>query len=254
MAPYVRECSLASSVILAPSLKRCVSRLSSSSLHGKPWFPFSARVSSWLVAKNSVLMISGWLYGLSAGNIKLTGLDRLKVTLKIIKTDNKQNAYRHNLDLYNGIQTEQLIEKASEILDISMSETSQVISRLITELENYQSTRLEEMKPKQPEKRELSEAERKQAVNFLKSANLLERTKEAIKLSGLIGEETNSMIAYLTYTSRKRHVPLHLMCLGASGTGKTWLQEKVSELMPKKINWKLPRFPATLFITSAEKN
>jgi len=50
----------------------------------------------------------------------------------------------------------------------------------------------------------------------------------------LIGEETNSLIAYLTYTSRKRHTPLHLMCLGASGTGKTWLQEKVSELMPEE--------------------
>jgi hypothetical protein len=56
------------------------------------------------------------------------------------------------------------------------------------------------------------------------------RTKQVIADSGLmIGEENNSLIAYLTYTSRKRHTPLHLMYLVASGTGRTWLQEKVSE-------------------------
>lgn len=112
-----------------------------------------------LISENPELLLylDGKIHLTVLGGIKLTGLDRLKVTLKIIKTDKKQNAYRHNLDLYNGIQTEQLIEKASEMLDISTSETSQVISWLTTELENYGSTRLEEMKPKQPEKRELSD-------------------------------------------------------------------------------------------------
>ena len=90
------------------------------------------------------------------------------------------------------------------------------------------------MKPKQVEKKQLTEAERKAAITYLKSPDLLARTKQAIAQSGLVGEETNSLIAYLTYTSRKRHTPLHLMCLGASGTGKTWLQEKVSELMPEE--------------------
>ena len=181
-----------------------------------------------------LLYLDGKLHITVLGGIKLTGLDRLKVTLKLSLIGKSDTAYRHNLDLYNSIQSEQLIEKVSEALDISTSETSKAINNLTTELENYRSTRLEEMKPKQVEKRELSEQERKQAIAFLKSANLLHRTKEAIAQSGLIGEQTNSMIAYLVYTSRKRHVPLHLMCLGASGTGKTWLQEKVSELMPEE--------------------
>lgn len=189
-----------------------------------------------LISENPELLIyiDGKLHITVLGGIKLTGLDRLKVTLKLSLTGKLNTAYRHNLDLYNGIQIEQLIEKVSEALDISTSETSKAINNLTTELESYRATRLEEMKPKQPQKRELSEIERKQAIAFLKSANLLHRTKEAIAQSGLIGEQTNSMIAYLVYTSRKRHVPLHLMCLGASGTGKTWLQEKVSELMPEE--------------------
>ncbi|MDB5146201.1 MAG: hypothetical protein JWQ57_221 [Mucilaginibacter sp.] len=168
------------------------------------------------------------------GGIKLTGLDRLKVTLKLIKTGNNQNAFRHNLDLYNSIQTEQLIEKSAEALEVSTAEIGMAVSQLTTALENYRAQRLEAMKPKQPEKRQLTEAERKAAITYLKSPDLLQRTRQAIAQSGIIGEETNSLIAYLIYTSRKRHTPLHLMCLGASGTGKTWLQEKVSELMPEE--------------------
>lgn len=202
-----------------------------------------------LITDNVELLIymDGRLHITVLGGIKLTGLDRLKVTLKLIITGKPANAFRHNLDLYNSVQSEQLIEKASEALDVSSSELSGIINGLITALENYRSERLESMKPKQPEKRTLSEAERKAAVTFLKSPNLLARTMQAIAESGLIGEENNSLIAYLTYTSRKRHTPLHLMCLGASGTGKTWLQEKVSALMPEEDKLEITTLSSNAF-------
>ena len=191
-----------------------------------------------LITENAELLIylDGKLHITILGGIKLTGLDRLKVTLKITSLPGRPGgaAFRHNLDLYNSIQTEQLIEKSAEALDVSTAEISTAINNLTTALENYRSERLEAMKPRQPEKKQLSEAERKAAITYLKSPNLLDRTKQAIAQSGIIGEETNALIAYLTYTSRKRHTPLHLMCLGASGTGKTWLQEKVSELVPEE--------------------
>ncbi len=189
-----------------------------------------------LITENPELLLylDGKLHISILGGIKLTGFDRLKVTLKLVCTDDKQNTFRHNLDLYNSIQTEQLIEKSADVLDIGTHEISTAIRGLTTALENYRSERLEAMKPKQPEKKLLTEAERKAAIGYLKSAGLLERTKQAIGQSGIVGEETNALIAYLIYTSRTRETPLHLLCLGASGTGKTWLQEKVSELMPEE--------------------
>jgi hypothetical protein len=171
-----------------------------------------------LITENAELLIylDGKLHITILGGIKLTGLDRMKVTLKLTGTDNKNIAFRHNLDLYNSIQAEQLIEKSAEALDVSTNEISTAIGNLTTALEHYRSERLEAMKPKQVEKKQLTEPERKAAITWLKSPDLLERTKQAIAQSGLVGEETNSLIAYLTYTSRKRHTPLHLMCLGAS--------------------------------------
>jgi len=50
----------------------------------------------------------------------------------------------------------------------------------------------------------------------------------------MIGEENNRLLMYLVFTSRLREQPLHIISLGASGTGKTYLQEKVSELIPEQ--------------------
>lgn len=163
-----------------------------------------------------LLYIDGKLQITVMGGIKLTGFDRLKVTLKIVSGGNTNTAFRHKLDLYNGIQSEQLVEKATEALNVAAAELAKVISRLTTVLEDYRSERLEAMKPKQVEKKQLTEAERKIALQYLKAPGLLGRTRQAISASGIVGEEVNSLIAYLIYTSRKRNTPLHLMCLGAA--------------------------------------
>lgn len=141
--------------------------------------------------------IAGKLHITILGGIKFTGLDRLKVTLKIVRTDNKSNPFRHNIDLYNSIQTSQLIERSADFLDIATTDISEVISMLTTALETYRAAHLESLKPKPQEVKKLTEAERKAALAFLKQSDLLKQTAAAIAQSGITGEETNSLIAYL---------------------------------------------------------
>ena len=105
---------------------------------------------------------------------------------------------------------------------------------MTTALEVYRAEHLESLKPKPQEVKQLTEAEHKVAVTFLQAPELLKHTAQAITQSGIVGEELNSLIAYLIFTSRKRSTPLHLICLGASGSGTTWLQEKVGELIPEE--------------------
>lgn len=69
------------------------------------------------------------------GGIKLTGLDRLKVTLKIVAKENVKNVFRHNLDLYNSIQAGQLVERAADFLDVSTTDINEAINQLTTALE-----------------------------------------------------------------------------------------------------------------------
>ena len=168
------------------------------------------------------------------GGIRITGLDRMKVTLKVTHLQKQALPVRHTLDLYHRQQTEQLIETIAEHFDVNIKQTAGSIGELTNELEAYRLERIEALQPKKDTRPELTEAQKQAAINELKRENLLQRTSQLIGLSGIVGEETNRLIAYLVYSSRKRQNPLHIMFLGSSGSGKTYLQEKVSELIPEE--------------------
>jgi DNA primase len=168
------------------------------------------------------------------GGIKISGLDRMRVTLKVQHKERTDTLpVRHNLDLYHNQQTEQLVNKVAEQLQVSVSDTNKTIAQLTAALENYRASKLESLQPQQEYKPIISEAEKQQAIKELQQKNLLQRTNTLIGKSGITGEEQNRLIAYLVYCSRKRNIPLHIMFLGSSGSGKTYLQEKISELIPE---------------------
>jgi DNA primase len=196
--------------------------------------PVKQRTDNKLITTNPELLIydNCELVITVLGGIKITGLDRMRVTLKVEHKAKPLLPVRHNLDLYNQPHTEQLVNKIAESFEISTQGTTQTIAALTSELESYRVRRLESLQPRAEEKIQLSPAQRQAAINYLKQADLLGRTGEDIGRSGIVGEETSRLVAYLVYSSRKLAVPLHLMFLGSSGSGKTWLQEKVSELIP----------------------
>lgn len=168
------------------------------------------------------------------GGIKLEGLDRLRVTLKVEVKDSPRPAVRHNLDLYNDTQLEKHIRKCAERLEIGTSVIAASLSELTEQLEKYRLEKIKEQRPEGPVKKQLTEEEVRAAQAFLETPDLLERTNTLIGESGVIGEEINRLIMYLVFTSRKREQPLHVISLGSSGTGKTHLQEKVGQLIPEE--------------------
>lgn len=182
------------------------------------------------------------------GGIRLDGLDRMRVTLKIEITERKLKHYlnnpelaalaiRHNVDLYNDVQVEKLIRRTADRLEIGSTHITQSVASLTNLLEEYRLEKIEAGHKKEAEskqKKNLTNEEREKASAFLSSPNLMERTKEAIARSGIIGEGENALRMLLIFTTRKRQHPLHIISLGASGMGKTYLQEKVSELIPEE--------------------
>lgn len=169
------------------------------------------------------------------GGIKLEGLDRMRVTVKVQERESSRPPVRHNLDLYNDNQLEKFIRKVAEKLEIGTSVIAASLSELTEELEKYRLQKIKETEENlKPKIRQLTKAETEAAETFLKSKDLLQRTNELIGKSGVIGEEVNRLLMYIIFTSRKREQPLHVIGLGSSGTGKTHLQEKVGELIPEE--------------------
>ena len=180
---------------------------------------------------DNIIYESGMIQITILGGIRLDSLDRMRTTLKI-KVE--EQSIRHNLDLYNDNQTEKLVRKVAERLDVGTSVTAGVLMDLTDELEDYRMAELEKETQTQDNRKFLTPEQIKQAQAYLKAPNLMERTKEDIGKAGVIGEADNRLLMYLIFTSRKRDSPLHIISLGSSGIGKTHLQEKVSALIPEE--------------------
>jgi len=169
------------------------------------------------------------------GGIKLEGLDRMRVTVKLQLQESSRPPVRHNLDLYNDNQLEKFIRKCAEKLEIGTSVISASLYELTEELEKYRIQRIKEVEGElKPAHKKLTPAEQEKAETFLKSKDLLQKTNDLIGKSGVIGEEINRLLMYIIFTSRKREQPLHVISLGSSGTGKTHLQSAVGELIPEE--------------------
>jgi DNA primase len=198
----------------------------------RPALPKSTKLDT----RNADLLIydNCELYFEILGGIKITGLDRMKVTLKVQHKEKINQPQWYSIDLYNQGQREQTVNNVAETYEVSAQTTTQTFINLITELENHRLQKMEALQPKQEIKPELTASQRQQAINELKKSNLLQRTNQLIGMTGITGEDQNRLIAYLVYTVRKQIIPLHVMFLGSSGSGKTWLQERISDLIPEE--------------------
>ncbi len=181
------------------------------------------------------------------GSVKLNKLESLRITLSIQKPKN-HNILRHTIDLYNDNQIERFTRKVAERLEIGTSVVRRTLQDVTKELENYRFLLIEkQQEASKPYFKELTGTEEREAVKFLKRTDLLTKTNELIGKSGVIGEQTNRLLMYLIFTSRKTNNPLHCISLGSSGVGKTHLQSKVSELMPEEDKIEITVLSANAF-------
>jgi len=99
-----------------------------------------------LIYENDILQLT------ILGGIKLEGLDRMRVTIKIQLQESSRPPVRHNLDLYNDSQCEKYIRKLAEKLETGTSIIVASLSELTEELEKYRLEKIKEqtenLKPK----------------------------------------------------------------------------------------------------------
>jgi len=181
------------------------------------------------------------------GGVKLEGLDRMRVTLKIEVPNSPRPPVRHNLDLYNDNQLGKLVRVIAQRLEVGMSVTEATVADLIEALEQWRMDEIQKQGPEKEEAKPLTEEERAAAEQFLRDPKLMERTSQALKTSGLIGEETNAMILYVAMTSRQCDDPLSAICLARSGTGKSYLMERVALCMPEDSKMENTQFTENSF-------
>jgi DNA primase len=168
------------------------------------------------------------------GGISMNNLDRMRVTTYMRRNPHINAAYsiRQNIDLYQDDLVEKFIRRSAEKLEISTSLISKSIAELTEELEQYRLQQVESKKVKTNKRKTLSEREKEQAMENLKRQNLMQWTLEKLSETGIIGEVENAMILFISMTSRLQQDPVSVICLSASGSGKSYLLEKVAHCFP----------------------
>lgn len=180
------------------------------------------------------------------GGIRLEGLDRLRVTMKTEVINRKFQHYlnnpdiaalaiRQNLDLYSITQVEKLARLIAERLEVGVTAVSKDLDTITNQLELYRLMQIEQKQEQKLKQLKILTAEEiKEATELLQSKNLMQHTNNLIGKSGVVGEELNRLIMYLIFINRKREKPLHIISFGSSGAGKSYLQEKLAELVPEE--------------------
>jgi len=137
------------------------------------------------------------------------------------------------LELYSARQRAAFLKQAAEELGVEerilKKDLGEVLQRLEEQQEQAARAEKQEKKPV-----ELSDPERREALEFLRDPRLCERLLEDFQRCGVVGEETNKLTAYLAATSRKLEQPLAVIIQSSSAAGKSSLMDAVLALMPEE--------------------
>jgi DNA primase len=157
-------------------------------------------------------------------------LDRLRITLKANPPDVAGTFHIDTVDLYNSRCREMFAEACAKYLKAQqpsvMAELSLIIAALEAERINMREKGNAAAVPA------MSDDEKKEALDTLKSKDLLKRIVDDFACIGFIGEKQNKLLGYIAAVSRLQPDPLALLVLSRSGAGKTSLQDAVCKFVP----------------------
>jgi hypothetical protein len=165
-----------------------------------------------------------------AGLEKTLGTDALKVALRLRVGE---RFHLDQVDLTRDGERRKFIERAAEETGLTNDLLKRDVARLLLAVEQAQA---ELAKPTENVAAAvtLTPEEREAALTWLREPNLIARLREAFHQAGIIGEETNTLVAYLAGVSRKLERPLAIIIQSASAAGKTTLMDAVLSFFPEE--------------------
>jgi DNA primase catalytic core len=165
-----------------------------------------------------------------AGLEKTLGTDALKVALRLRAGE---RFHLDQVDLCRDAERRRFIERAAEETGLTTDLLKRDVARLLLAVEQAQT---ELVKPTENVAAAvtLTPEERDAALAWLREPNLIARLREAFHQAGIIGEESNTLVAYLAGVSRKLERPLAIIIQSASAAGKTTLMDAVLSFFPEE--------------------
>ena len=165
------------------------------------------------------------------GGVDLLQIEKMICTLRVSHRD--YPPYRASLDLYSDSQTDKLIRTLCDKYGLKLLDVSHAIYKFIAELETYKLNNLRYPQSIKDKAFEMSEDEEQTAKKYLTNKNLIANLQKDLQQIGILGEDENALILFLTMVSHNSENPFSVLCLAKNGIGKSYLLQKLSQCMPK---------------------
>jgi len=185
--------------------------------------------------------------------LSLSGVDRLRANIKVYRMSDKQNWYLDTLDLYASRSREHFINQTARTLGVDTSTIARDVNQLITVLEELRLRKKDEST--RAKVYQMSEAEKREALEYLRSPNLLDRIAADFEACGMVGNRTVNLLSYLGALSRLTERPFGILIVSRSGAGKSYLQDMVANMTPEEVLLRMTRLTGqSLFYQRELKN
>ena len=160
--------------------------------------------------------------------------DQLKVNVLVSGEGLNHEPALHvdTLDLYSARPKSLFIKQAAQELGIKEAVIKTDMDKLFLKLEALQAEQIQLALAPKKKTITVSRVERNDALKLLQSPNLLKRIVKDFDRCGIVGEETNKVVAYLACVSRKLESPLAIMVQSSSAAGKSSLMDATLAFMP----------------------
>jgi DNA primase catalytic core len=153
-------------------------------------------------------------------------LGRLRATVKALRGE---AFHVDTIDLYASRSRSEFSKRTSKALSADADIVDRTLLALVVEAEKLGE---DTAAPDESEAPTMTDAERAEALAFLKRKDLLDQIGRDIDALGFVGEETNKRLLYLIAISRKLDGPLSAIVLSQSGAGKSGLTDVIERLCP----------------------
>lgn len=167
----------------------------------------------------------------SAGKIK--SLDNLRFVISAKKKDGSE-LYTDRIDLYLSRSRKLFENESARHFKIQPAVVEKDLASLTAFIEKDFKERKRQDQEGDSKKEAMTPEEEVEAMKFLKTTNLFKTITEDIAILGYAGEDENKLLLYLCATSRKLEKPISILIRSQSSTGKSFLMDKISELLPEE--------------------
>jgi DNA primase catalytic core len=160
--------------------------------------------------------------------VSLHNLERLRVN---IRATYGEKYHIDTLDLYQSRARHYFSAQLAKIFGLDAATIDGDLLFIINQIESFQAKQ-QTATAQEKKSYQMTKQEEEEALELLKSPDLLENILGDMDALGHVGEETNKILAYLIAVSRKLPKPLSGIIVSQSAAGKSGLVETVQELTP----------------------